>query len=115
MNMFAQDGGFEHILTAIENCNNLDVLIRLLQLIAKPLKKFDTQWAMDFTRKVFSIVERKLTNPIAQIATQFTPKRTETINDLLFQISHAVYKRNKSYKKDVREWIDKISFGVRLV
>ena len=64
---------------------------------------FDSEWAMDYTLKVFSVVERKLTDPNMPIVALLTETKILEINNQLDKISKKIYQRSKIYMKKVKE------------
>ena len=55
--MFSQMRGYEHLLKAIEECTNEDLLINLLRLISKPLQMLDSNWAMSYVLRIFTALK----------------------------------------------------------
>ena len=57
--MFGKMRGFEHLMKAIEECTNQDLLINLLRLVSKPLQMLDSNWAMSYVLRIFTALKVK--------------------------------------------------------
>ena len=58
LNKFGENGGFEHLLTAIGTCASPELLMKLLRLISRPLEMYVSEWAMSYISRMCNILER---------------------------------------------------------
>ena len=64
--MFGQRRGYEHLLKAIEKCTNEDLLSTLLSLVCKPIEMLDSNWAMSYVLKIFTVLKTPTIAPWAR-------------------------------------------------
>ena len=72
LNNFGENGGFEHLLMAIETCASPELLMKLLGFIYRPLEMYASEWAMSYISQIFDILERGFVGAYSPSRYQFS-------------------------------------------
>ena len=89
--------GYEHLLDAIEKCTNMDLLIDLLNLVARPLQMMDSNWAMSYILRIFTALKTSKTDS----ESLSYDKGEKEFRECIESLKNDIFSRSKGFNLEI--------------
>ena len=86
---------------AIENSTSISSIVKLLNIISKPLEMYDSDWAMNYVLNVYAVLERGLLEnwPQRMIDTEWIRHEHNFIS-AVSRLKSDVFKKSRGFIKE---------------